>query len=283
MSHRQLLDLGLSAEAIRHRIARGRLHPKARGVYAVGRPELSRWGELMVGVLTSRGVVAVSHDTGTELWGVRRREVGPIHLSVPGTAPHRRRNVIVHRRRVLTPDRIAVRHGIPVTALPLTLIDVAAQGMSERQLEAAINQTDALDLLDPPALRAELAALAGQPGVARLRELLDRHTFRLTDSELERMFLRLVRRAGLPEPQTQRYASGWRVDFIWPGLGLVVETDSLRYHRTPAQQNRDYERDHAHRLAGLWPLRFTHFQIARLPRHVLRTLRAEVLRLRLSS
>ena len=43
--------------------------------------------------------------------------------------------------------------------------------------------------------------------MARLRQLLDRHTFRLTDSELERMFLRLVRRAGLPEPITQRYAS----------------------------------------------------------------------------
>ena len=96
------------------------------------------------------------------------------------------------------------------------------------------------------------------------------------------MFLRLVRRAGLPEPKTQRYAGSWRVDFIWPELGLVVETDSLRYHRTPAQQNRDYERDHAHRRAGLPPLRFTHFQIARRPRHVLLTLRAELRRQRLS-
>ena len=240
VAHRQLLALGLSPDAIRHRVARGRLHPKARGVYAVGRPELSRSGELMVAVLTCRGRVGVSHGTATELWGVRRPDPGPVHLSVPGTAPHRRPGVVVHRRRVLTPERIVVRHGIPVTALPLTLVDVAAQGLPDRQLEAAINQTDALDLLDPPALRAELNALAGQAGVARLRALLDRHTFRLTDSELERMFLRLVRRAGLPDPQTQRYASGWRVDFLWPDLGLVVETDSLRYHRTPAQQNRDY-------------------------------------------
>ncbi len=96
------------------------------------------------------------------------------------------------------------------------------------------------------------------------------------------MFLRLVRRAGVADPRTQRYAGSWRVDFIWDDLGLVVETDSLRYHRTPAQQNRDYERDHAHRMAGLVPLRFTHFQIARQPGYVLRILRAEIERRRLS-
>ena len=36
---------------------------------------------------------------------------------------------------------------------------------------------------------------------------------------------------------------------------LVVETDGLRYHRTPAQQSRDRRRDQAHTAAGLTPLR----------------------------
>lgn len=221
----------------------------------------------------------MSHQTGTEVWGIRRRDAGPIHLSVPGTAPHKRAEVIVHRRRILTAERLTTRDGIPVTSVPLTLVDLSATRVTDRHIEAAVNQTDALDLLDPETLRSELEALRGQPGVRRLRDLLDRHTFRLTDSELERMFLRLVRRAGLSDPRTQRYASSWRVDFIWSDLGLVVETDSLRYHRTPAQQNRDYERDHAHRMAGLVPLRFTHFQIAHQPGYVLRVLRAELKRL----
>lgn len=278
----QLRRIGLSADAIQHRVRRGRLHPKARGVYAVGRPEISRLGELMVAVLTCDGLRAVSHETGCELWGVRRKEPGGIHLSIPGSAPHQRPGVVVHRRRVLTPERVSHRNGIPVTAVPLTLVDLAATAVPDRHIEAAVNQTDALDLLDPPRLRAELATLMGQPGVARLRGLLDRHTFRLTDSELERMFLRLIQRAGLALPRTQRYANSWRVDFVWPRLGLVVETDSLRYHRTPAQQNRDYERDHVHRMAGLTPLRFTHFQVACEPAYVLRVLRTEVARLRLS-
>jgi very-short-patch-repair endonuclease len=42
---------------------------------------------------------------------------------------------------------------------------------------------------------------------------------------------------------------------------LVVETDGLRYHRTPAQQARDRRRDQLHTAAGLTTLRFTHAQV----------------------
>lgn len=44
-------------------------------------------------------------------------------------------------------------------------------------------------------------------------------------------------------------------------MGLVVETDGLRYHRTPSTQTRDAHRDRAHTLAGMTPLRFTHYEI----------------------
>ncbi len=63
-----------------------------------------------------------------------------------------------------------------------------------------------------------------------------------------------------------------RTDFYWPDLGLVVETDGLRYHRTPAQQAKDRRRDQAHTAAGLTPLRFTHGQIAFEPAYVRATL-----------
>jgi very-short-patch-repair endonuclease len=66
--------------------------------------------------------------------------------------------------------------------------------------------------------------------------------------------------------------NGFKVDFYWPELGLVVETDGLRYHRTPAQQARDRFRDQAHATAGLTPLRFTHAQVRFEPGHVQATL-----------
>jgi very-short-patch-repair endonuclease len=130
--------------------------------------------------------------------------------------------------------------------------------------------------MDPIRLRSALGRFEGQKGARPLRALLDRGTFRLTDSELERRFLRIVRGAGLPLPDTQKHVGHGRVDFVWPATGLVVEADSLRYHRTPSQQNRDYERDHAHRLAGRRSLRFTHHQITRDPARVERMLRAEL-------
>jgi very-short-patch-repair endonuclease len=70
------------------------------------------------------------------------------------------------------------------------------------------------------------------------------------------------------------------VDFYWPELGLVVETDGLRYHRSPAQQSKDRARDQSHAAAGLIPLRFTHAQVAFEPERVIETLSAVMDRLR---
>jgi very-short-patch-repair endonuclease len=80
-------------------------------------------------------------------------------------------------------------------------------------------------------------------------------------------------------PQTGTRLNGFAVDFHWPQFGLVVETDGLRYHRTPAQQARDRERDQAHTAAGLTQLRFTHAQVLREPARVGQTLRAVIRRL----
>jgi len=113
-----------------------------------------------------------------------------------------------------------------------------------------------------------------------LRETLDRRTFTLTDSELERRFLAIVRQAGLSLPQTGRRVTGFKVDFYWPDIGLVVETDGLRYHRTPAQQAGDRVRDQVHATAGLTPLRFAHAQVRFESGYVPATVAAVARRLR---
>ena len=181
----------------------------------------------------------------------------------------------VHRRAILIPDAVTVteHNQVPVTSVTLTLVDLADR-LGRSHLEAAVNMADSLDLLDAERLRTTLEEFPRVSGVAPLRQLLDRDAFRLTDSELERMFGRLAGDLGLPPPQTQRYASGHRVDFVWPAVGLVVETDSLRYHRTALQQRRDAARDHAHLLAGRESVRFTHYQVAYEKSHVRRTLLA---------
>ncbi len=172
-----------------------------------------------------------------------------------------------------------MRDGIPVTSIVRTFIDIAAR-LERSELERAVNEADRLDLIDPLALAESLAEHPGKHGVGRLRDMLGERTFRLTDSELERRFLRLVGEVGLPVPLTQQHLNGFRVDFYWPDLGLVVETDGLRYHRTPAQQAKDKRRDQAHLVAGFTPLRFTHAQICFEAGYVRFTLLAVANRLR---
>jgi very-short-patch-repair endonuclease len=72
----------------------------------------------------------------------------------------------------------------------------------------------------------------------------------------------------LSKPETGVWVNGFKVDLYWPELGLVVETDCLRFHRTPAQQARDRIRDQAHTAAGLTPLRFTRAQVKFEPGYV---------------
>ena len=232
-----------------------------RGVYAVGRPGLTRQGQWMAAVLSCGRGAVLSHGSAGALWGIRAEPNALIEVSLMGANQCRRAGVRVHRRVSLGTDDVKVRDGIPVTAPVLTLIDLAGH-ISAAALERAVNEADRLGLVDPVGLREALGGYLGRSGVGRLSaDLLDRHTFRLTDSELEVRFLAIVRQAGLPLPRTRQRVNGFRVDFYWPTLGLVVETDGLRYHRTPAQQARDLIRDQAHIAAGMTPLRFTHAQV----------------------
>jgi len=162
-------------------------------------------------------------------------------------------------------------YGIPVTTPVQTLIDLSLR-LDRRGTERAINEADKYDLVHPPELRRALDERVGEPGVATLRRILDRRTFRLTKEELERRFLPLAAKVGLPVPLTGQWVNEFEVDFYWPDLSLVVETDGLRYHRTPAEQARDRLRDQAHTAAGLTQLRFTHEQVRYEPEYVVRIL-----------
>jgi very-short-patch-repair endonuclease len=273
----QLLGLGLSARAIEHRMARGRLHLVARGVYAVGRPELDQQGRWMAAVLSCGPGAMLSHGSAAALWGVADEHRG-IEITVRTTSPRRRPGLRVYRRPTLADRDVASCADIPVTGIVRTLVDLAAARTSGA-VERAVNEADRLDLIDPPALRVALEVHRCEPGVRPLRAILDRRTFRLTRSELERLFLPIAAQADLPVPLTRQWVSGFEVDFFWPDLRLVVETDGLRYHRTPAEQARDRLRDQAHTAAGLTPLRFTHEQVRHEPKHVLEILRATARRL----
>jgi very-short-patch-repair endonuclease len=275
ISRAQLLGLGYTTGEIRNRVENGRLHRLFRGVYAVGRPDVTRRGWWMAAVLTAGDDSALSDYSGAALYGVHEASLWPIHVSVPPGARRSQRGIVMHPRQLL-PSEITEHSGIPVTTVAVVITDLAAH-MRRGPLEGVINQADILGLTTPPDLRAALDEMPRRAGRKPLRETLDRRTFRFTRSQLERAFIPLALQAGLPRPETCVVVNGWEVDFYWPELDLVVEADSLTYHRTPQQQETDRRRDQAQAAAETERLRFSHSQIRYEPGYV-RALLASVAR-----
>jgi very-short-patch-repair endonuclease len=239
----------------------------------------------------------LSHRSAAALLKIRKPWRGPVEVVVPADVCRRRPGIRVYRRvfwkaddagrtaapstvpHALDPLRPWLEDNIPVTGPVVILVDLATC-LPTGQLEAAVNGADHLGLVDPEALRAAVDLLPRRPGARRLRTLLDSATRTLTTTELERRFLPLARQAGLPPPETQTQLGRHRVDFHWPQLGLVVETDSLRYHRTAFKQAADKRRDNSHASSGLVTLRFTHGQVYHEPDYVREELRRVARRLR---
>jgi hypothetical protein len=66
--------------------------------------------------------------------------------------------------------------------------DLASRRHGPKTLERTINEADKLEVVDADSLRWALGDHSGEPGIRLLRHVLDKHTFRLSDDELERPF-----------------------------------------------------------------------------------------------
>jgi very-short-patch-repair endonuclease len=177
---------------------------------------------------------------------------GPIEVTVPsGAGRDRRRGIIVHRSTTLGSELVTRRNGVPLTCPARTLQDLRAV-LSPESLQKATRK--ALDLrLDVT------SALDAEPD--------------LTRSELERLFLRLCRRHGLPDPEVNARVGSYEVDFLWRDLSVIVETDGFRHHASRAAFESDRARDARLQARGYRILRFTYRQVREAPRSVVASLR----------
>jgi hypothetical protein len=271
VARRQLLALGFTREAIQHRIETGRLHKVVRGLYSVGREDLSPKGRWMAAVLACGESACLSHRSAGALYGFCEERYGIVEVSVRRTGNVHREGIKVHRRPALPSREVGTLDRIPITSPAQTLIDLAIE-LPTKLLLRAVNEADKLEVILADDLRLALDSYVGVPGAKRLCALLDKDTFVLTQDELERLFLPLAREVGLSLPLTGEIVNGYEVDFFWPELKLVVETDGLRYHRTPSAQAKDARRDQAHTAAGFTRLRFSHHQVKYERDHVRKVL-----------
>jgi hypothetical protein len=192
----------------------------------------------MAAVLACGPGAVLSHRSAAALWGFGSEHPHYIDVSVRRTSEAHLSGLRCHRRPSLPSNEVELRLNIPLTTPVRTFLDLAT-ATGPKTLERSINEADKLDVIDADSLRHALDDHLGEPGIRLLRHVLDKHTFRLSDDELERLFRPLARSAGLPTPLTKHMVNKFEVDFFWPDLCLLVETDGWRYHRTQSAQIRD--------------------------------------------
>jgi hypothetical protein len=164
LARSQLVDAGLSGDMIDRRIACGRLHPMYRGVYAVGHRLVSREGRWMAAVLAGGERAVLSHRSAAELWGLMRPTSGRPEVTLPRSR-HRRRTVgIVWHSSPLPSDEVVAVSGIPVTAVPRTLLDLASV-LDRRGLERAMNEAELRESADALPCPPSLPAIGGDAGL----------------------------------------------------------------------------------------------------------------------
>ncbi|HEX6588757.1 MAG TPA: type IV toxin-antitoxin system AbiEi family antitoxin domain-containing protein [Longimicrobiales bacterium] len=245
----QLRAAGLRPDAIDQRVAEGRLLRLYLGVYGVGML-LPERAPIMAAALACGGHAVVSHGSAAALYGLCPvADDGCVDVSVPLPFDRTRAGVRVHRVARLLADERAMFDHIPVTSPARTLADLATR-LEERDLERAIARAEREGMLRSDDLDTMRQRYSRRPGAARLLRVIGRAGGpRFTRSEAEARFLGLVRRAGLPAPQTNAHLGGFEIDFLWPDYNLAVEVDGFRYHASRASFESDRRR--SARLASL--------------------------------
>jgi hypothetical protein len=251
----QLLEVGLTDEAIAHRVRRGRLHRVHRGVFAVGRPPGTPLERAAAAVLACGPGAALSHTSALALWGFSSH--WPVSFDVTVTTGNPQpKGITVHRSGVLIRRDIRVQLGIRATSPARTILD-STPGTPARQLTRRVNNA----LLTPFLTRSQLADVCARfpthPGATLLKPFAD-HTDGPTRSPQEDDFPTFCERSGLPRPDMNARIAGHEVDAVFVAERLIVELDGWEFHRTRDAFENDRNRDADTLAAGFATLRITH-------------------------
>lgn len=170
-STRQAREAGFSKALLSHHVKRGRFLRIRRGVYRLAQfPEMPH-ADLYVAWLSAGERAVLSHESALLLYGLTDLLPAEIHLTVPRTASRRLPGVRFHTAR-LEPGDITRRHGLPVTTLPRTIVDLIRSGVAEEWIVQAIHQALARGLVSEAALW-EAARQRGGRVAAMIRSALE--------------------------------------------------------------------------------------------------------------
>lgn len=242
----QLTRRGLTRRMIDQRAETGRLTRLHDGVFSWGHSALRREGRWLAAMWACGPGAVLSHRTAAALHGIGREFGTDVHVSTT-RAVHSREGIVVHRVHGLDPVDVQRRELLRVTRVARTVVDLA----DVAEWSEVRGAVDALRRFSPAELRDAQRRAPNRRGrgvVMRLLEADEAHT----KSELERRFLRFVRRHGLPRPDGLNiWVAGFKVDCLYADARLVVELDGRAHHERRGQMAADRLRDEGYQLAWL--------------------------------
>jgi predicted transcriptional regulator of viral defense system len=246
------LAAGITPRQLDRRVANGRLTRVHPGIYLVAGAPATWEQRLTSSVLAAGNGAVASHGSAAAAWGLR----GSVRERQMEVTVHRGRlpriaDTRVHRSAVLADVDVTVVHGMPITSIPRTLVDLSASrgiGWLARAMDDAMRRN--LTML--PDIRECANRLTGAPGrrPSVVRLLVDER-FSIgggkTHSWLERVVLGLLEDAGIPAPvpQYEVVLEGHRyfLDFAWPDRKVALEADGFGTHSSYASFHDDRRRD----------------------------------------
>jgi hypothetical protein len=219
LTREQAVAAGFAPAAVddRLRLRRWRpLHPRVYLVRGPLGPEAAAWAALLWA-----GPAAVLSGPSAAWWhGLLDEPPDVVTVTVPAAGRRGRpRAGVAVRVRELGPVDVVLVGGLPVTGLPLTVLDTAValgpQGtdLLDRALRGQVRF---------PAVRAAHHRMRGTPGAARAALLLGAAADR-SATEAVRLLARLLHQGGLPGWRLEHPAAGGPPRIAFPQAGLLVE------------------------------------------------------------
>jgi very-short-patch-repair endonuclease len=267
----QLLELGVTEDAVRGLVSRRELHELLPTVYSPRPVPASFTQRLWAAVLWSDGG-AVSHYSAGRIWAVGSDSTMTVHITVDDRRFRKPvPGVRLHRVRLDPADR-ALSHGLPITTRARTVIDLlrceryaAARDLRDRALQQG--------WVDEVAIRRSVSAQLGRTGNTQLRRLLAELEVG-AQAESERKLHAILRRAGITGWKPQyRVRLGPRVAYVdvaLPAHKIALEVDGRRFHDDGSDRfSDDRERQNDLIAAGWRVLRFTWDMLTEHPDTVL--------------
>ncbi|HEX4357240.1 MAG TPA: hypothetical protein VH141_06965 [Pseudonocardia sp.] len=228
---------GIHPDELRTALRRSELVPLQRGIYLGGGPASPVLRAEAALLAVAQPDAAASHMTAARAHGLVVPLGGPEHVTLPRRQrrPHRDR-LRLHTARL--PDRdVDVVGGLPVTAVPRTLVDLCRE-LRRTDAVWAVEQALVDSVVTVGELEAAALRLARTPGIITAREWF-RAARPLSGSPLETEARLAIVDAGLPEPELQvevQLGGGRRafLDLAYPELKIGIELDGRDHERVDA-------------------------------------------------